>query len=1162
MLLVAETQGPTAQLGALCCRFFDPSTDTLVVNKLTGLELSTVTGDQVTFAADVPVFSSIAAVETVHLPGHDTASLIVLTTCLRLFVLTADPTAPVSAPRVLTGSSISIHEPFGRLAEYQDILVDPAHRCIVVHAYAGLVRIVPLPGAAAASSSRRGSRGVVNAESNGLDLSASYNVRLSTLNITSLAFVPSASSAHPVLAAAYASHTGHKVLTTYAVDLAEKELADGPLAEQVLADPGSELVVPLAGGVAVVGEESLTWYAMGEGDQEDNAKGKGRAVDGAGGATVRCRLPVSRVTAWAPLDPERILLGDLYGKLLLVSATLAGAGRVTNLAVQDLGDTTSPTSIVPLSPSTVYLSSRFGDSQLVRLPSTGAAADAMQDDEADGTNELALVESYASLAPILDFVLVGDSASSSSGYVVTCSGAYKTGSLRIVRRGVGLTELASLDVDGVQRVWAFASPAHSEGAQLLVVGFFAETRVFRLLSGDADGGEEDELDLEELDLPFFDAGSATLFAGALKGGLVVQATAAGVGYEGRRWAPEGGKKVTAAAARDDGENLVVAVEGGRLVVLRVEGGALVQIGETTFPNDVAALAVSASGSHAAVALWTSQDVHLVDLSSSPLAPCATHTIASTFLIRSLALTTFSSSGTAEEATLLAGLGNGTLVSLGVDLANGAFAPSASAKAVALGKRPLLLTEISHGAGQRAVFVASDRPTIVSKSKDRLVYSGVNLADTHAVAPLPSGLLALASPSALTLGRIGAIQQVDVRTVPLDEDEPRRIAHDAEGRCFVVACARRDVDRATGETSVQGVVRLLSEEFETVATLTLDAGEEAQSLTLARPSSGEALFLVGTTRAPSSPDAEPTEGRLLVLRASASEGTLDLLSATRIGGCPYALVPLAGAGAGHVASAVNAQVGVWSLADDGSLALSASWGGAFVAYALAAREDGTLLVGDALRSVTLLRFHPPQSAPMQGRLEELARDYRSRYMLGVAPLAGGEVLGAETDLNLFTLEREKGAEQGRLEDAGVLKPRGQWHLGQMVSRFRPGSLGQLLGDSSGVASPQLVYATSAGGIGVVAQLSEEAGRVLSGVERNLRGVLHGVGGLEQEEYRAFKSDKTTQQSAGFVDGSFVEQFLDLTPEEQEKVVAGQSEHERLDVGREEVGRLLEEVARVH
>lgn len=160
-----------------------------------------------------------------------------------------------------------------------------------------------------------------------------------------------------------------------------------------------------------------------------------------------------------------------------------------------------------------------------------------------------------------------------------------------------------------------------------------------------------------------------------------------------------------------------------------EGGtdSLVCHSSTTFHHDIAALALSPSGQHVTVALWTSQEVHLVDLASSPLAPCATHRIDSTFLIRSLALTAFtppSSTSTKSEATLLAGLGDGTLVSLGVDLASGTFAAS-SAKAVALGKRPLHVTEIVHG-DACDVFVASDRPTIVSRSKDRLVYSSVNV----------------------------------------------------------------------------------------------------------------------------------------------------------------------------------------------------------------------------------------------------------------------------------------------------------------------------------------------------------------------------------------------------------------------------------------------------
>ncbi|GAA5912974.1 hypothetical protein JCM5296_000784, partial [Sporobolomyces johnsonii] len=116
--------------------------------------------------------------------------------------------------------------------------------------------------------------------------------------------------------------------------------------------------------------------------------------------------------------------------------------------------------------------------------------------------------------------------------------------------------------------------------------------------------------------------------------------------------------------------------------------------------------------------------------------------------------------------------------------------------------------------------------------------------------------------------------------------------------------------------------------------------------------------------------------------------------------------------------------------------------------------------------------------------------------------------------------------------------------------------------AGAARPKLVYTTSAGSIGVIAELDPEASRLLSGLERNLRGVVTGVGGLAQDEFRAYKSDKRTLAAAGFVDGSFVEQFLDLGAEAQDRVLEGRSAAERIEEGRAEVVRVLEDVARLH
>ena len=52
------------------------------------------------------------------------------------------------------------------------------------------------------------------------------------------------------------------------------------------------------------------------------------------------------------------------------------------------------------------------------------------------------LERYVNLGPIVDFCVV-DLERQGQGQVVTCSGAYKDGSLRVVRNGIGINEQVS-----------------------------------------------------------------------------------------------------------------------------------------------------------------------------------------------------------------------------------------------------------------------------------------------------------------------------------------------------------------------------------------------------------------------------------------------------------------------------------------------------------------------------------------------------------------------------------------------------------------------------------------------------------------------------------------------------------------------------------------------
>lgn len=55
-----------------------------------------------------------------------------------------------------------------------------------------------------------------------------------------------------------------------------------------------------------------------------------------------------------------------------------------------------------------------------------------------------VLERYVNLGPIVDFCVV-DLERQGQGQVVTCSGAYKDGSLRIVRNGIGINEQVRIE---------------------------------------------------------------------------------------------------------------------------------------------------------------------------------------------------------------------------------------------------------------------------------------------------------------------------------------------------------------------------------------------------------------------------------------------------------------------------------------------------------------------------------------------------------------------------------------------------------------------------------------------------------------------------------------------------------------------------------------------
>ena len=65
---------------------------------------------------------------------------------------------------------------------------------------------------------------------------------------------------------------------------------------------------------------------------------------------------------------------------------------------------------------------------------------------------LEIVQSFVNLGPIVDLCVV-DLERQGQGQVITCSGAFNHGSLRVVRNGIGINEQVGGREGGWQRVY-------------------------------------------------------------------------------------------------------------------------------------------------------------------------------------------------------------------------------------------------------------------------------------------------------------------------------------------------------------------------------------------------------------------------------------------------------------------------------------------------------------------------------------------------------------------------------------------------------------------------------------------------------------------------------------------------------------------------------------
>jgi len=161
-----------------------------------------------------------------------------------------------------------------------------------------------------------------------------------------------------------------------------------------------------------------------------------------------------------------------------------------------------------------------------------------------------------------------------------------------------------------------------------------------------------------------------------------------------------------------------------------------------------------------------------------------------------------------------------------------------------------------------------------------------------------------------------------------------------------------------------------------------------------------------------------------------------------------------------------------------------------------------------------------------------------------------VIVSEVDHNVSLFRKE----------ASELERTGGFHYGELANKFILGAIALVAPEAQ--IKPEMLIVSATGRISVVSQVDEDTSIHFTSLQRNLGYVKQGPGGKDLTSYRTPKNPRGPRPFAGFIDGDFVERFLDLSDEEVKLVMSGRNEFERLHGTQEDVLQLVEQITALH
>ncbi|KAF2721594.1 hypothetical protein K431DRAFT_284744 [Polychaeton citri CBS 116435] len=1149
MAYLAPIHRPSSIRHAIRISFLTPDSEDLIVAKGNRIEIWSPNNnapDQLICQHSKSLYGKVTILHKIRPATSHTDHLFIGTDRYHYFTVSWDP----EQKQLRTEKSyVDIAEKAARDSQTGDRAhIDPTNRFMTLECYEGVVNVLPI--AHAGKGKRKAAENEIG------ELGDPVPVRIPELFVKSSAFLhkrsPGSRLPNPELAILYEDSNSRPRIKVRELEFTPSLRPQEEPSQAELGHPkdvtgnielGATFLIPLPPpmyGMLVVGDTCISYV------DEWNYR-------------VQNTQPLEEATvfvAWCQIDEQRFTLADDYGKLYLLFIQQNNRGEYVDHQLDLLGETSRASTLVYLDAGRIFVSSHQGDSQIIQV----------------SERSLEVIQAFPNIAPILDFTIMDmgnrssdatvNEFSSGQARIVTGSGAFKDGSLRSVRSGVGLEDLGSIGDMGtpVSGVFSVRSSAASTMVDTLLVSFVNHTRAFRFSS---DG------DIEEVDeFKGLNLGESTLHAGSLPDGRAFQVTSSSVvlvDSDGSlvldAWQSSSGASITAASS--DQSTILLSLGGAVVVVLDVASASIIEKARREFPDNeqVSCICISSLMAGSCFAgFWKDSKVSLLSLSD--LSDLATEVVDPDSLAvpRSLLVANILQH---QPPTLFVGLADGNVITYTIASEQKLFT---GRKSMVLGTQQPNFSALPRGDGLENVFATCEHPSLIYGSEGRMVYSAITAEDAQCICPFdseayPGAIAIVTAPDIegsgseggeLKLALVDEQRTTHVQTLPIRETV-RRIAYSAELKTFGLGCIQRTLSDGTEE--IKSCFKLVDEvAFSPLHSYDLNNDELIESVLRCQLDDGSGdlaeRFVVGTAYLDDS-SPETARGRILIFEVT-EERKLKLITELAVRGAVRCL----GMCKGKIVAALLKTVIVYSFEYETSsqpfLVKEAVFRTATAPIDLAVTND-VIAVTDLMKSVSMVKYTRGRGGS-NSTLAEIARHFETVWGTAVANVAENTYLESDAEGNLIVLQHEiNGFSEA---DRRRMRVTSEMLLGEMVNRIRRIDVQPSPG---AIVIPRAFLATVEGSIYVFALIAPGKQDLLMRMQTLMADVVQSPGHVPFNKFRGFKSsirDLGEEGPQRFVDGELIERYLDASAEVQEKIAVD------LGIESETLRGMVENLRRIH